>query len=62
MMVAQAGASSEAPVSLKAGYANPVWATTPAVLYPRFTALPLVTIALEEPRSCLPSVQEVHHV
>jgi hypothetical protein len=27
-MVAQAGASSEAPVSLKSGYANPVWATT----------------------------------
>ncbi|WP_228669704.1 ash family protein [Dickeya parazeae] len=28
IMVAQAGASSEAPVSLKSGYANPVWATT----------------------------------
>ncbi|KDU29899.1 ash family protein [Escherichia coli] len=27
-MVAQAGASSEAPVSIRAGYANPVWATT----------------------------------
>ena len=27
-MVAQAGASSEAPVSFRAGYANPVWATT----------------------------------
>ncbi|MGD2899253.1 ash family protein [Escherichia coli] len=26
-MVAQAGASSEAPVSIRAGYANPVWAT-----------------------------------
>ncbi|MFP1878496.1 ash family protein [Lonsdalea quercina] len=28
IMVAQAGASSEAPVSLKSGTANPVWATT----------------------------------
>ncbi|MGR8779741.1 ash family protein, partial [Klebsiella quasipneumoniae] len=27
-MVAQAGASSEAPVSIRAGYANPAWATT----------------------------------
>ncbi|EFH4362752.1 ash family protein, partial [Escherichia coli] len=27
-MVAQAGASSEAPVSFRAGYANPAWATT----------------------------------
>ncbi|MBM2799362.1 ash family protein [Klebsiella pneumoniae] len=27
-MVAQAGASSEAPVSFRAGYANPVWAPT----------------------------------
>ncbi|WP_433993990.1 ash family protein [Escherichia coli] len=27
-MVAQAGASSEAPVFIRAGYANPVWATT----------------------------------
>ncbi|PXW53060.1 Ash family protein [Grimontella sp. AG753] len=27
-MVAQAGASKEAPVSNVAGYANPVWATT----------------------------------
>ncbi len=31
IMVAQAGASSEAPVSLKSGYANPVWATTPEI-------------------------------
>lgn len=27
-MVAQAGASSEAPVSIRVGYANPAWATT----------------------------------
>jgi hypothetical protein len=27
-MVAQAGASQEAPVSIVSGYVNPVWATT----------------------------------
>ena len=31
VMVAQAGASHEAPVSIEAGYVNPVWATTSEV-------------------------------